>query len=474
MSVTRFVSIVVLSCLVSPGLGQAADQKSLQKCQDAAAREIGKYAAAYQKAVAKCSSAIAKERIRDASEDAAGAARSCSANLSKIDAAASKASERIRQACDPDHPSSKARHTTLDVLGKAAGATVSGDAIEAAALGEWCANFGVGGGEVASVEDWIDCQVAAAECGARQQLAAEIPNLLAWLSDVRTDVEVLALAGDDKAAGALFQVDSLLSSLDGNGDDELDLSCGPLTGGCGNGTVELGEICDGDDFAGETCASRGFNAGGNLACTSDCLLDASECEAFAEPPRFIDNGDGTATDVTSRLMWEVKDGSGSLHGTNTSFTWCADVAPTDNACDDPTSPPDGTLYSLFLDTLNNKCDDDEETDCTANGDADCVGAPDSFASNDLCGHAGHRDWRIPTILELKSILLEPNSAAACSTSPCIDPSMPGSTAGALHWSRTTAPAAGGISAWNTRFSDGNVGVAQKVNQFTARAVRGGT
>ncbi len=50
---------------------------------------------------------------------------------------------------------------------------------------------------------------------------------------------------------------------------------------CGNGDREAGEACDGLDFNGTTCETRGF-AGGNLLCTSSCTVNASGC--FNTPP----------------------------------------------------------------------------------------------------------------------------------------------------------------------------------------------
>ncbi len=45
---------------------------------------------------------------------------------------------------------------------------------------------------------------------------------------------------------------------------------------CGSGTVEGPEACDGDAFAGATCADFGF-PGGALACRADCTIDPSGC-----------------------------------------------------------------------------------------------------------------------------------------------------------------------------------------------------
>lgn len=47
---------------------------------------------------------------------------------------------------------------------------------------------------------------------------------------------------------------------------------------CGNGVLDAGEACDGDELAGEDCVSQGFLSGA-LACANDCTLDVSECHA---------------------------------------------------------------------------------------------------------------------------------------------------------------------------------------------------
>ena len=55
---------------------------------------------------------------------------------------------------------------------------------------------------------------------------------------------------------------------------ELDCGTAPF---CGNDITEQGEICDGIDLNGDTCADVGFS-GGTLACQSNCLnYDTSNC-----------------------------------------------------------------------------------------------------------------------------------------------------------------------------------------------------
>ena len=50
------------------------------------------------------------------------------------------------------------------------------------------------------------------------------------------------------------------------------------TGYCGDGTVNGSEQCDGGDFGGATCQSKGF-ASGTLTCGNGCQLDTSGCVA---------------------------------------------------------------------------------------------------------------------------------------------------------------------------------------------------
>ena len=45
---------------------------------------------------------------------------------------------------------------------------------------------------------------------------------------------------------------------------------------CGDGVIDEGEGCDGEDLEGETCQSLGFN-GGSLSCRDNCMFDVSSC-----------------------------------------------------------------------------------------------------------------------------------------------------------------------------------------------------
>lgn len=212
---------------------------------------------------------------------------------------------------------------------------------------------------------------------------------------------------------------------------------------------------------------------GNLTtCTvneTTCNADLAACEAAAQvfpgdgygdgfdlydtpghgpALHYTDNDDGTFTDDKTGYIWEKKlaangdDGGNcqaatqadrSVHCVNNFYTW------TDTG-DGVDANPDGTLFTVFLYTLNNTCRDDETIDCHTNGDTDCgVGG--------ACGFAGHRDWCIPNIKKLQSIVDYSTSFPARS--------FPGSIISSFYWSATT-DAGDSNDAWFVDFGSGGV------------------
>jgi len=113
-----------------------------------------------------------------------------------------------------------------------------------------------------------------------------------------------------------------------------------------------------------------------------------------------------------------------------------------------TTFPDGTMFTDFLAKLN--------------------GASSDGVTLTGC-FAGHCDWRLPTIVELQTILLDPYP---CGTSPCIAPVF-GPTVALSYWSATPI-ATGPDSAWLVFFNDGFVNSDGKVANDYVRAVRTGS
>jgi hypothetical protein len=59
--------------------------------------------------------------------------------------------------------------------------------------------------------------------------------------------------------------------------------------GCGNGTIESGEQCDGSNLGGSSCVSLGFTSGG-LSCSSACTFNTASCSIAT--PNSIGGGGG--------------------------------------------------------------------------------------------------------------------------------------------------------------------------------------
>jgi hypothetical protein len=139
---------------------------------------------------------------------------------------------------------------------------------------------------------------------------------------------------------------------------------------------------------------------------------------------YQDNGDGTITDLNTKLMWEKKvvgNGTclGALHAVGAGCTWS-----------------DAT--GAWMSAVN------------AEGGT---------------GYAGHNDWRFPNVRELMSIVDYGLS------DPAIDP-MFGPTAASFYWSSTSVATFPSL-AWFVNFAFGEVGINDKIITLRVRAVRGG-
>jgi len=156
--------------------------------------------------------------------------------------------------------------------------------------------------------------------------------------------------------------------------------------------------------------------------------------------RWLDNGDGTATDLNSGLQWELKTDDGSIHDKDDAYAWS-----------DTGTDPDGGAFVDFLGVLN------------GGESSDGVTTTGCFA--DKC------DWRLATIGELADIV--DLAAPGCGGgSPCT--TIPGETVsgiGSFYWSSSTFS---GNFAWGVYFINGNDLFDSKNDDFYVRAVRGGS
>jgi hypothetical protein len=152
--------------------------------------------------------------------------------------------------------------------------------------------------------------------------------------------------------------------------------------------------------------------------------------AYCDNPRFADYGSSVGDRLTG-LTWEKKTDDGTVHDKDNYYTWSAGGFGGKAA--------DGSAYTTFLAALNTGC------------------------------FEGHCDWRLPTSMELQTILLAPYP---CATQTCIDQTVFGPTVAGYYWSATTLAHSPGF-AWFVYFGNGVVLDGSKVSGYYVRAVRAG-
>lgn len=160
---------------------------------------------------------------------------------------------------------------------------------------------------------------------------------------------------------------------------------------------------------------------------------------------LVDNGDGTVTDYTTGLMWEKKTGTVGA-AVDCGSTACSDPHDVNNQYSWTVTglASDGGAFTDFLARLNG-------TRC-----------PTSTCPS----LAGHSDWRLPTVAELKT--LTNLSLPGCgSGSLCVDPIF-GPTVLDFYWSASSTPAGG--TAWTVSGGGGSSDF-MKFQAHSVRAVR---
>jgi hypothetical protein len=243
-----------------------------------------------------------------------------------------------------------------------------------------------------------------------------------------------SICGDVDAGGSVVATDALLVLSTAVGSPSAPALVCPVDT-CGDGMVATGEDCDQADLNGATCTSQGM-FGNGLACAAGCVFDTAACAQA----RFVDNGDGTVTDNQTGLVWERKTDDDSVHDKDNTYTWSATG-----------TAPDGQAFVDFLGTLNA---------CVEAG-----GYPPADLSG---GFAGHCDWRLPSIVELQTIV--DTSVTGCgSGAPCIDPIF-GPTINYNYWTATSF-GDNVAFAWFADFDVGQVEEGAKSGAFSVRAVR---
>jgi hypothetical protein len=430
------IGAALMVWLVGPAAAQP--EKTLKKCQQTSAKATAKLVAGRSKVLGKCLSAITKEIIAENAGSVAGVAEKCATGLRKLTNSeapdktlGAKLRTKVGKACDPAI-NARLEHGSGDVLGSGGVVTQK---IEARTLEAWCADFG-GTGTLTSVQDWIDCEEAAAECLADQQVVTQFPRILEWLAQLRT--AVVALGATPEFTDAVAAIDGLVARLDSNGDGIPDLRCGPVALTATGQTTKDVTADDGD-----------FRHGRVL--------------------RYVDNGDGTITDLNTGLMWEKK---------------CNEDPP------GATCPAEHDVDSIYV--WSAFCSMSVTTRCST--DTDCPMGETCNTSGTIwewiaainteggTGFAGHSDWRVPSIRELLTLLdmndsssifmsavFQVSCAPPCSVTTCSCPHF-----GSGPWSSTTDPIFADYAIHPTYNATGLLLSEPKFGPLPARAVRGGS
>jgi hypothetical protein len=217
-------------------------------------------------------------------------------------------------------------------------------------------------------------------------------------------------------------------------------------------------------------------AGGFVLPTSQGPATGQTTSYGAGDDAHQDNGDGTITDLNTGLMWEkkIKLDNFQVDCSATEAGSCADPHDADNVYDWSANSPnyDGGVVTVFLEQLNNRCNDDTTVSCVQDADCSVPGGP--------CGFAGYRDWRLPSIKELFGVLdfgsYNPSIASAfhgASCGPgCTDLADPACscTKSFNYWSSSTF---GNFpnEAWFVVFFNGELYTQSKTTTGFVRAVR---
>ncbi|MEZ4382416.1 MAG: hypothetical protein R3A79_13780 [Nannocystaceae bacterium] len=101
-------------------------------------------------------------------------------------------------------------------------------------------------------------------------------------------------------------------------------------GACGDGVLDDGEACDGDELGGQTCADLDFD-GGALGCAPDCAFDTSACttcgDGQVDAGEECDDGNsdpGDGCDAECKVEAEDCDPDGlyAVQGPALTYTCC--------------------------------------------------------------------------------------------------------------------------------------------------------
>ncbi len=167
------------------------------------------------------------------------------------------------------------------------GVVDAGEACDGADLGDaTCETQGFDGGTLGCA---ADCTFDTSACEGEDPCAAACATLADCLTgDGCPTAAVDAFLAPEGCPASCAADPGMVTNVAGMGCEtalpivyatsaDLDAACHAQPGECGNGVLETGEACDGDELGDATCITEGFDSG-DLACAADCTFDTSACE----------------------------------------------------------------------------------------------------------------------------------------------------------------------------------------------------
>ncbi len=110
---------------------------------------------------------------------------------------------------------------------------------------------------------------------------------------------------------------------------------------CGNGLIEGGEQCDGNNFGSLTCGSYGYSLG-SLICSGSCTLNTTQC---TNPPPAQTTASINVTAPLANNLWRQADSPKMV-------TWTSSNVPNGNLIRVELMTPNNQLVSNFTPSLN--------------------------------------------------------------------------------------------------------------------------
>ncbi|MFC1682447.1 hypothetical protein ACFL0X_02435 [Nanoarchaeota archaeon] len=122
--------------------------------------------------------------------------------------------------------------------------------------------------------------------------------------------------------------------------EELDLNVNEMPESenlCGDGNIQLGEECDGDNLAGRDSCGEGWT--GTISCTSDCIIDYSNCLVDSCGDGTCSNEETCSTCSTDCGSCSSSSSSGSSGGSSSSSSGGSSSSSSGGNDDSDETPP---------------------------------------------------------------------------------------------------------------------------------------